>query len=34
MKNKNSDQKTPFYIVNLGTLENPVLRYRYKNNKK
>lgn len=34
MKKKNIDEKSPFYIINLGTLDNPVLKYCYNKIKK
>ncbi len=35
MKKKNNDNnEAPFHIINIGTLDNPVLKYTYKKNKK
>jgi hypothetical protein len=32
MKKKNNEDKSPFHIINIGTLDNPVLKYTYKKN--
>jgi len=34
MKKKKENEVSPFFIINIGTLENPVLKYSYKKNKK
>ncbi len=34
MKKKKDNESSPFFIINIGTLENPVLKYTYRKNKK
>ena len=34
MKKKKDNEDSPFFIINVGTLDNPVLKYTYKKSKK
>jgi hypothetical protein len=34
MKKNNQKENSPFFIINVGTLENPVLKYRYRKTNK